>query len=85
MKAWIRSTPAICSAILVTSGRPDSPVNSFNLGLALLTNNQPLEGLSFINRAIELYPQYPASADFIAALKQVKGMGQLPEELESYT
>lgn len=61
---------------------PDSPVNNFNLGLALLTGGQPDEGARCVLEAVRLFPGYPATAEFQAAMLSLREEGLLPAELD---
>lgn len=63
---------------------PGSPGNNFNLGLALLCDDQEEEGFHYITEAVRIYPQYASLASFTGALRQIHRDGKLPELLEGY-
>lgn len=71
-----------CRAALRLS--PGSPVNNFNLGLALLYEEKETEGFHYIQEAVRLNPSYKDSDSFIGALLRIRREGKLPELLEAY-
>ena len=63
---------------------PDSALNSFNLGLALLEDNQKDEGYFFIEDALRTYPDYVKHQLFRETLLELKKKGNLPSTLELF-
>lgn len=63
---------------------PGSPLNNFNLGLALLSDGQDDEGFHFVQEALTLYPGYKDWQIFHETLQSLKNEGKLPELLEAY-
>ncbi|MCH7471324.1 hypothetical protein IIA79_00015 [bacterium] len=62
---------------------PGSPVNNFNLGLALLSDDQPEEGAAYVQEALRSYPDYKSLPVFVDALSQLRDEGKLPEALSA--
>ncbi len=63
---------------------PDSALNSFNLGLALLEDNRKDEGYFFIEDALRKYPDYVNNQLFRETLADLRKAGKLPHNLELY-
>jgi tetratricopeptide (TPR) repeat protein len=63
---------------------PGSPLNNFNLGLAMLCTGRQTEGFHYIQEAIRIYPEYAQTEGFIGPLQLARSQGQLPEILVSY-
>jgi len=63
---------------------PGSPVNNYNLGLALLDVGMAEEGFHFVQEALHLYPGYKDWQVFRETLLSLKQEGKLPELLEGY-
>lgn len=63
---------------------PDSALNSFNLGLALLDDGQSEEGYFFVEEALRTYPDYAKTQVFRETLLELKKEGKLPSNLELY-
>jgi tetratricopeptide (TPR) repeat protein len=63
---------------------PGSPLNNFNLGLAMLCTGRETEGFHYIQEAVRIYPEYAQTEGFIGPLQLARAQGQLPEILESY-
>jgi tetratricopeptide (TPR) repeat protein len=61
---------------------PGSPVNNFNLGLALLTDDRIEEGFHYIQEALRIYPEYRTWDSFNEAIQRIRREGKLPELLE---
>jgi tetratricopeptide (TPR) repeat protein len=63
---------------------PRSPVNNFNLGLALLENDDTEEGFFFVQRALSIYPEYKDWQIFRETLLRLKQQGKLPDIYDEY-
>jgi len=63
---------------------PKSAVNSFNLGLALLENNETEQGFFFVQRALSIYPEYKDWQVFRETLLRLKQQGKLPDLYDEY-
>jgi len=63
---------------------PGSPVNNFNLGIALLLDGQQDEGYHFVQEAVRLYPDYKDWQVFRETLRELYKDGKLPELLQEY-
>lgn len=69
------------NAILIS---PKSPKNHLNLSVALLSNEQAVEGEHHLKQAIQHYPEYPSVPGFIESFAQLRDEGRLSQDLEKY-
>jgi tetratricopeptide (TPR) repeat protein len=81
----LKDTPAMIehwrNAVFLS---PESPVNNFNLGLALLLDDQVDNGYHYIQEALRIYPEYSEWQIFREALNELRNKGKLPALLEDY-
>jgi len=63
---------------------PDSAVNNFNLGLALMSAGRSEEGYRCVEEALRIFPEYSEWQIFRETLLSLRKDGKLPDLLEAF-